>query len=121
VSHLRNCPTEAVQRLRTIEATEDILIGDVVLLELLQGARDERNAEQIERNLSAFVVVQMLDPDLAAAAARNYRVLRGRGVTPNRIADLIIGTFCIAYDHVLLHDDRHFEAMRDLGLRVLGA
>lgn len=119
IAHLRDQPTEAVRRLRAITTTEEIFVGDLVLLEVLQGARDERHAIEIERGLRQFAVGSMLDPGLAATAAQNYRELRARGNTLNRTADLIIGTFCIARGHVLLHDDRHFAAMEALGLRTL--
>jgi predicted nucleic acid-binding protein len=33
---------------------------------------------------------------------------------------VVIATFCVRYGHVLLHDDRDFEPMREhLGLRTL--
>ena len=56
---------------------------------------------------------------LAVQAARNYRTLRGKGITIRKTVDLIIGTFCIERHHALLHDDRDFEPMRiHLGLQV---
>jgi len=48
----------------------------------------------------------MLDDAIAVQTARYYRVLRTRGVTVRRTIDMIIGTFCIAGRHALLHDDR---------------
>ena len=37
-----------------------------------------------------------------------------------KTTDLIIGTYCIANDHTLLHSDRDFDPMeRLLGLKVL--
>jgi predicted nucleic acid-binding protein len=37
-----------------------------------------------------------------------------------KTVDVIIATFCLRYGHVLLHDDRDFEPMREhLGLRTL--
>ena len=104
--------------LRAIAAPEDIVVGDLVLLELLQGARDERHAARMERSLHEFIVSPMLSPELAAIAAGNYRRLRDQGVTVSRTADLIIATFCIERGHVLLHDDQHFEPMRALGLQT---
>lgn len=57
---------------------------------------------------------------LTVKAAENYRLLRGLGITIRASADLIIGTYCIEHGHVLLHDDRDFEPMREhLGLQVL--
>jgi predicted nucleic acid-binding protein len=56
----------------------------------------------------------------AIAAARNYRLLREKGITIRKTIDLIIGTFCIDEGHCLLHGDRDFEPMREhLGLRVI--
>jgi len=95
----------------------DILIGDLILLEVLQGARDEAHADRIERNMRRYPVAAMLDGNLAAQAVRNYRSLRARGITVRKTVDMIIGTFCIAGTHVLLHDGCDFDPMADhLGL-----
>jgi len=97
-----------------------ILVGDLVLLEVLQGARDEAHAAKFERNLRAYRIVTMCNPDIAVRAAHNYRLLRAHGITVRKTIDLIIGTFCIAGDHILLHADRDFEPMAAfLGLRVV--
>jgi hypothetical protein len=43
--------------------------------------------------------------------------LRGEGVTIRKTIGLVIGTFCVAFKHKLLHDDRDFGPMeRHLGL-----
>ena len=121
IANLRNLDIPAVRRLHTVvNAGEDqILIGDLILLEVLQGARDDGNAARIERNLRRFLVVQMLDDKLAVQAARNYRTLRGRGTTIRKVADIVIGTFCIAGGHSLLHDNREFDPMAEyLGLHI---
>lgn len=66
-----------------------------------------------------FPVAPMLDADLAVRAARNYRLLRSRGIAIRKTADLIIGTFCMARDHLLLHNDRGFQPMAaHLGLQL---
>ena len=64
------------------------------------------------------VAVLWMVPGLAITAAANYRFLRARGITIAKLADLIIGTFCIERGHTLLHSDRDFEPMeRLLGLQ----
>jgi predicted nucleic acid-binding protein len=119
ISHLRNFDGAAVQKLRNIGDPQDILLGDLILLEVLQGARDERHAAIIENRLRQFEIQSMLNEKLAAEAARNYRRLREKGITIRKTADLIIGTFCIAGGHALLHADRDFDAMHtDLGLTL---
>ncbi len=114
--------TDAVWRLESLVRSEPAVVGDLVLLELLQGARDDGYAERIERAVRRFEVVRMLDDRIAARAAGYYRQLRGLGVTVRRTTDLIIGTWCIETGCRLLHDDRDFGVMaRYLGLRVVGA
>jgi predicted nucleic acid-binding protein len=119
IDHLRARVTPSTTKLRAAAAREPLLIGDLILLEVLQGARDETHAARIERDLRRYSVVPLLDGDLAPRAARNYRVLRGLGITIRKIAGIIIGTYCIERELALLHDDRVFDPMeKHLGLRV---
>jgi predicted nucleic acid-binding protein len=109
--------TPATAKLEAAVIAEPILVGDLILLEVLQGARDELAAARIERGLRRFEVVPLLGADLAARAARNDRKLRDMGITIRKTVDIIIGTFCIERGCSLLHDDRDFVAMEEhLGL-----
>ncbi len=120
IAHLRNVDSKPVRVLRSLFGETELLIGDIVLLEVLQGARDEAHAVRIAHELNEFDIVEMLDQEIAVQAAHNYRALRGKGITIRKTVDLIIGTFCIEHGHTLLHDDRDFEPMRThLGLLVL--
>lgn len=102
--------------------SEPLLVGDLILCELLQGARDEQDARALEKALRKFQIVFMLDDAIAVAAARHYRQLRQKGITVRKTIDLIIGAFCIANGYSLLHADRDFEPMRrHLGLKVVPA
>ena len=94
----------------------EILIGEPILLEVLQGAQDDGHAANIHRKLVPFLVKGMLNRDIAIRAATYYRSLRTRGITIRKTIDVIIATFCIEHGHHLLHDDRDFEHFRPLGL-----
>lgn len=119
IAHLRGHQTAATARLEAAAGREPLLIGDLILLEVLQGARDEAHAVRIERGLRRYAIVPLLDADLAPRAARNYRKLRELGITIRKTADVVIGTFCIEHHHSLLHDDRDFAPMEEhLGLMV---
>jgi len=119
IDHLRNRITEQVMLLRTLVEGDEVLVGDLILCEVLQGAHSEREARRIETALQQFRIATLSGPDLAASAARNYRRLRRHGFTVRTTVDLIIGTFCIERGHALLHSDRDFEPMeRFLGLRT---
>lgn len=120
IGNLRNSVTAAVRKLREIDDPDEIAVGDLILLEVLQGARDEHQARRIERDLRQFTMLSMLDATLAVKAAGYYRQLRQRGITLRKTSDLIIGTYCLERGHSLLHDDRDFVPMVEvLGLRTL--
>jgi predicted nucleic acid-binding protein len=119
IAHLRGQATPATTKLEAAAEREPLLVGDLILLEVLQGARDNAQAARIERALREYAIVSLLDDRLAAQGARNYRRLRGLGITVRKTADIIIGTFCIEHGHSLLHEDRDFEPMeKHLGLKV---
>jgi len=118
ISFLHGHRPASVERLIDADPLE-IAVGDLVLLEVLQGARSEKIAREIESRLREFTIVDMLGEINAIAAARNYRALRGLGITPKRIPDLIIATFCIEGGHSLLHQDGDYDHFaRHLKLRV---
>lgn len=120
IANLRGGQSEAVVKLRAIEDPTTILVGDIVLLEVLQGARSDAHAVRIERAMREFTIESMLDEGIAVRAAAHYRFLRERGATVRKTIDLVIMTFCLERRHVLLHDDRDFDAMAaHLPLRVM--
>jgi len=114
IDHLRNQPTHPVLQLRALMRDTPLLVGDLILCEVLRGCRSDREARLVERGFRQFEIVPLFDPQLAIIAAANYRFLRGRGITMVKLADLIIGTFCIERGHVLLHSDRDFAPMEGL-------
>jgi predicted nucleic acid-binding protein len=119
IDNLRNRDVEHVRKLEALQDSDEILVGDIILLEVLRGVRDERLAIRIENDLRQYEVVRMLDDRLAVKAAANFRSLRTIGVTIRKSADLIIGTFCIEGGHHLLHNDRDFQPMAEhLGLQL---
>lgn len=120
IAHLRGHRNSATAKLVASANTELLLVGDLIMLEVLQGARSEMHAARIERGLRRYMLVRLLSDDLAPRAARNYRRLRDLGVTVRKMVDIIIGTYCIERGHALLHDDRDFAPMEKyLGLMVV--
>ena len=111
----RNAPH--VRRVRALLGESEIIVGDLMLCEVLQGLENERAARDVEALLRRFDIVPMAGDAIAVAAARNYRSLRARGVTVRKTIDLLIGTWCIENRRPLLHNDRDFRLMaRHLGL-----
>jgi len=120
IDHLNGDHTNQVQQLRAIIGHQPILVGDLILGEVLQGLRNEREAQRVEAALRRFDLAAMLNPEMAPRVAANFRRLRRMGVTVRKTIDLIIATFCIENGHILLQDDRDYEPMQaHLGLRIL--
>lgn len=100
--------------------TPQLVVGDLIMTEVLQGFASETDFRGVERVFAAFEFRRMGGLAIAIAAARNHRSLRARGVTPRSTIDTIIATFCIAEGHELLHCDHDFDPFEHhLGLRVL--
>jgi predicted nucleic acid-binding protein len=111
----RNAPH--VRRLRVALGTDEIVVGDVMLCEILQGLQNERAARAVETMLRRFDIGAMVGEELAIIAARNFRYLRSRGITVRKTIDMLIGTWCIERRLPLLHNDGDFRPMaRYLGL-----
>jgi predicted nucleic acid-binding protein len=122
IDHLNeNLTPQAVLLRRTIDEHLALLaVGDLILCEVLQGLATDREAQLVARALRRFTVLPMVNEALAVQAATNYRTLRSRGVTVRKTIDMLIGTFCIAHRHSLLHSDRDYDPMeRYLGLIVV--
>lgn len=122
IDYLNASWTGQARLLDSLIGVEEIVVGDIVLCEVLQGLRTEASAAQVERVLRRFAVVSVLTPDLAVKSAANYRRLRSQGVTIRSTIDVMIATYCMECGLPLLHDDRDFESMAArLGLQTVRA
>ena len=91
-----------------------LALTDIILCEVLQGVRNEAAAKDIEGQLLKLKVFETGSVALARDAARNYRVLRGRGHTVRKTIDCLVATFCLREHHSLLHRDRDFDPFEEL-------
>ncbi len=97
-----------------------ILVGDLILAEVLQGFRNDTDFERARRALEKFRQVSMVNPSLALKSARNFRLLRRKGITVRKTIDSLIATWCIENRVPLLRHDSDFDGYEaHLGLRVI--
>jgi|ERR1017187_5063508 predicted nucleic acid-binding protein len=95
-------------------------ITSLILTEVLQGIRDDARFAGTLKALSKFAIFEVGSNELAIQSARNYRTLRGLGVTIRSTVDCLVATFCIEQSHELLHHDSDFDSFeKHLGLRVM--
>jgi predicted nucleic acid-binding protein len=88
-----------------------IIIGDLILVEVLQGFRNDRDFNKAKSCFDVLEFHQMGGYDIAIKSAQNYRLLRKKGITVRKTIDVIIATFCIMNNLTLLHDDQDFDPL----------
>ena len=121
IDFFRGIDNSGALKLREILRHAKIVVGDLIIVEVLQGYTVEREAEKASELLGRFEQVSIADPAIARQAAAHYRRLRRQGITVRKTIDLLIATRCLDKDWWLLHNDRDFEPLRQhLGLRTLG-
>ena len=100
--------TPETERLDTLLSVEPVGLGDLMLTEVLQGFRLDKDYRAAKQLLTSLTIFDLLGKELAIRSANNYRALRKRGITIRKTADVIIATFCIENDFPLLHSDKDF-------------
>ena len=115
IDFLRGADVAHVHELvRLIEANEDVCICGVILTEVLQGIRDDKDYSRISASFDEFVLLPMTQQTFVKAAEL-YRTLRNRGLTIRNSIDCMIAAAAIEHDVLLLQNDRDFEAIASLG------
>jgi predicted nucleic acid-binding protein len=100
--------------------SETIGITSLILSEVLQGTRNDRQFANTLEALGQFAVFETGSTALAIASARNCRTLRGLGISIRNAVDTFVATFCIEEGHHLLHRDGDFDHFAaHLGLSVV--
>ena len=117
IDYFRGVSTPQTDRLDALLGSEPLAAGDLMLTEVLQGFTRERDFDQALRLLSSLTLIDIAGQDIAIQAARNFRLLRGHGVTVRKTIDSLIATRCIEDGHTLLYSDRDFDPfVEHLGL-----
>ena len=118
IDYFNGAETPCVAKLDELLGRQPLAIGDLILTEVLQGFRNERDFETARRLLTSLTIIELGGTEVAIQSARNFRALRKRGVTIRKTIDTVIATLCIEDGYELLHDDRDFDPfVEHLGLR----
>jgi len=120
IDYFRGTPTKQTNRLDALLGENLLAIGDLILIEVLQGFISERAFRIALSTLRALDFVTIGGLDVALPAAINYRRLKSLGVTTRKTIDTAIATRCIVSGYALLHDDHDFDAFEKyLGLECV--
>ena len=109
--------TPQTQLLDDLLGREKIVVGDLILAEVLQGFRSDRDYRDAQSLLASLDYRGMIGREIALMSVANYRRLRKKGITVRKTIDCLIATFCITERLPLLHADDDFRAFEKyLGL-----
>jgi predicted nucleic acid-binding protein len=118
VDYFRGVDTSEADKLDTFLGVEQIITGDLILTEVLQGFVSEREFNQGRKLLASLPTIPLVGEEIAVQAARNFRKLRSLGITIRKTIDTLIATSCIEKEISLLYSDRDFDPfVQHLGLR----
>ena len=120
IDYFQGTITAQTEKLDSLLDHEPLAIGDLILTEVLQGFVTERDFNEARKMLTSLMVIELGGQEIAIQAAKNFRALRGLGVTVRKTIDTVIATRCIESGYTLLHNDRDFDPFaKHLGLRVV--
>jgi predicted nucleic acid-binding protein len=108
IDYFNGNETPETGKLDTILGTSPVCLGDIVLTEVLQGFRSDKDYNTAKDLLGSLIVVNVLNTSIALKSADNFRTLRKKGATVRKTIDVIIATYCIENGIPLLHADRDF-------------
>lgn len=120
IDYFNGQDTPQTNRLEDLLGNEPLGIGDLILTEVLQGFRSDSDYRTAKELLTSLMLFEMLGVANAIRSADNYRLLRKRGITIRKTADVVIATFCLAENHALLFSDKDFVPfVEQMKLRVV--
>jgi len=108
IDFFNGAQTSEVERLDAVLGITPVAVGDLIVVEVLQGFRSDRDVVAARQLFRSLPLLAMLGPQNAYKAAKNYRALRSRGITVRKTIDGIIATACIEANLPLLFSDRDF-------------
>ena len=95
IDYFRGTVNSQTEKLDRLLGHEHLATGDLILTEVLQGFAEERDFNAARKMLTSLQVVDLGGQEVAIQAARNFRTLRGLGVTVRKTIDTVIATWCI--------------------------
>lgn len=121
VEFLRATESAVHRRLRVaLEDGVELLCTDVVVMELLAGARDDEDRDRLRRLVFGLEFVAVDGPADYERAAELYRLCRRGGETPRKLSDCLIAAVAIRAEAEVLAADADFETIgRHTALRLV--
>lgn len=112
IEFLRATGSSTHRRVRSaLEQGSALASTDVIVMEVLAGARDDADRDRLRRLLYGLEFLAVDGPADYERAAELYRLCRRRGETPRKLSDCLIAAVAIRCAAELLCEDADFEAI----------
>jgi predicted nucleic acid-binding protein len=95
---------------KIIEDSEDICICGLIMTEVLQGFRVEKEFEKV-KNIFSGLLYLPITKNMFISAASIYRTIRKNGETIRSPIDCIISAICIEHEVKILHNDKDYNTI----------
>ena len=119
IDYFNGVDNKQTDTLNDVLGLKPIAIGDLILTEVLQGFKNDKDHKSAKLLLEDLIIFDLVGKDIAIKSADNFRFLRKKGITIRKPVDVIIATFCIDRKLPLLFIDRDFKPfVKHLGLSV---
>ena len=119
IDYFNGVDNKQTDTLNDVLGLKPIAIGDLILTEVLQGFKNDKDHKSAKLLLEDLVIFDLVGKDIAIKSTDNFRSLRKKGITIRKPVDVIIATFCIDRKLPLLFIDRDFKPfVKHLGLSV---
>jgi predicted nucleic acid-binding protein len=96
--------------LKKIEYSEDLCICGLIMTEVLQGIKSEKEYEKVKGILSNLIYLP-ISKDMFLGAASIYRKIRKNGETIRSPIDCIIAAICLKHEVKILHNDKDYNVI----------
>lgn len=117
IDYFTGTDNKQTNTLNNILGLKPVAIGDLILTEVLQGFRQDKDYKTARELFDDVTIFDMLGAKRALKSADNFRALRKKGITVRKTADVIIASFCIDQNLPLLFSDKDFKPfVKHLGL-----
>lgn len=109
IDYFNGTTTSEADYLDSALGIQSIAVGDLILAEVLQGFRSDKDFATAKSILAEFEQLDLLGMNRSIKAAEKFRNLRKSGITIRKINDVIIASYCIDEKIPLLFSDKDFN------------
>jgi hypothetical protein len=103
--------SKSAERLnKAVVNSEDICTCGLIITEILQGIRSDKEYDKIKSILSELIYLP-ITKNMFVHAASIYRAVRKNGKTIRGPTDCVIASICLEHEIELLHNDKDFNTI----------